>query len=51
MIRCGICDKEVDDWDKHAKSKEHLENINNFEHMDEVFKKHCKDNYRDGEEK
>jgi len=38
MIRCGLCNKEVTDWEQHVLSKEHIENLGNNEKLQQAFK-------------
>ena len=38
MIRCGLCDKEVDDWEQHVISKEHIENLGDEKKLQRTFK-------------
>jgi len=40
MIRCGLCDKNVDDWITHAYSEEHLKNLKNSDLVTKKFKDH-----------
>ena len=39
-IYCGICNKEVKDWDNHSKSKEHLKNFLDPEKILKTLDKH-----------
>jgi hypothetical protein len=34
---CGLCQKEVDDWDEHKRSKEHQDNLKNPEKIMAAF--------------
>jgi len=49
-VYCGICQKEVKNWRKHEKSKEHIQNLTNPEVMEKALEHHIRDMERFDEE-
>ena len=37
MIRCGLCNHEVDDWNTHKISEEHIKNLGDKTKLTEAF--------------
>lgn len=36
-IHCGLCNRGIDDWEKHIKSEEHIANLHNKEALSKAF--------------
>ncbi len=57
-VRCGLCNKEVDNWAEHEKSEEHQRNLkdkdklrNAFVDSQEKLVKRFGGTYKNGEDK